>query len=92
MSSLWCKFCQYKNRHCNYSRDEKNKAKMSNNCERLVFQGVDAYPQGTFRYTDASKLGRYVFIMMKLNSLTGSITDHGLLVLELLSQLKMAQS
>ena len=37
---------------------ESNKVRMSQSCERLIFQGFNAYPLKTFRYTGPSKLLR----------------------------------
>ena len=61
----------------------------------MDFQGVNAHSWRTFRFTKASELGSYDVMLMKLKNvtlyryrLTDSITDHGLLALELLSQLK----
>ena len=64
---------------------------MSYSCERL-FQGVNAYPCRTFRYIDISRQGWYDLIKMTLKSvtlMTEWLTDHGLLIPELLLQLKM---
>ena len=54
---------------------ESNKVRMSQSCERLIFQGFNAYSWRTFRYTDASKLGWYDVIMMILKSVTCRLTD-----------------
>ena len=35
----------------------EDKARMFYRCDRLFFQGFNAYPWRTFRYTNASKLG-----------------------------------
>ena len=46
-----------------------NKARKSYSFKRLIFQSLNVYPFRTFRYNDASKLGSYDSIMMKLKSL-----------------------
>ena len=54
---------------------ESNKVRMSQSCERLIFQGFNAYPWKTFRYTGPSKLGWYDVMIMILKSVTCRLTD-----------------
>ena len=52
-----------------------NKAGPSYSRERLDFQGFNAHPWRTFRFTKASKLGSYDVILMKLKNVTYTYTD-----------------
>ena len=54
---------------------ESNKVRMSHSCERLIFQGFNAYPWRTFWYTGPSKLGWYDVMIMILKSVTCRLTD-----------------
>ena len=70
---------------------------MSYGCEKLVLPGFYGYPMRKFRYTDTSRLGWYDVIIIiisywkvwKTDLLTDWLTDHGMLVLELLAQQKV---